>query len=102
MAICAPGEDPDGPGFYLVDDADGRFVVDRDFGVVSLKDAPTFEDARGQVHAVRLNVREPSGLVYDLTLQLRVSGMVPQVVGHEAENAALLSAAAADITDRPL
>ena len=90
MAMCAPPDEPAAPGFYLLDDADGRFVVDRDFGVVSLKDAATLERERGQIRAVRLKVLEASGLSYELELQLRITGVVPQVVGQEAQAAALL------------
>lgn len=80
MAMCAP---PDEPGFYLLDDADGRFVVDREWGLVSLKDEATLASERGAVHAVLLKVVEPSGEVYELALRLRISGLVPQVVGDE-------------------
>ena len=39
MEIAAPRAQAfETPGFYLIDDAGGRFVVDRDFGVVSLAD----------------------------------------------------------------
>lgn len=88
MSICAPG---DKPGFSLLDDAEGRFVVDREFGVVSLKDAAIVGRELGEVRTVRLRVVEPSGLRYELNLPLRITGVVPQVVGHEDEAAELLS-----------
>lgn len=70
-------------GFYLADDAGGRFVVDREFGVVSLRDETLLSAELGQVHAVQLRVVESSGHSYVMDLQLRVTGMVPQMVGAE-------------------
>jgi|CXWL01.1.fsa_nt_gi hypothetical protein len=80
LAMFAP---PDEPGFYLLDDAGGRFVVDREWGLVSLKDAATLAAELGAEHAVLLKVVEPSGDIYELALRLRLSGLVPQVVGNE-------------------
>lgn len=77
MAMCAPA---DAPGFFLLDDCGGRFVVDREFGFISVKDEVTLEAERGSIRAVRLKVIEPSGESYELALRLRVSGRVPQVV----------------------
>jgi hypothetical protein len=71
------------PGFYLADDAGGRFVVDREFGVVSLRDETLLAAEQGQVRAVQLRVVESSGHSYVMDLQLRVTGMVPQMVGAE-------------------
>jgi len=79
LAACAH----DRPGFYLVDDAGGRFVVDREFGVVSLRDEALLAAERGQVHEVRLRVVESTGDSYLLDLKLSVTGMAPQVVGAE-------------------
>jgi hypothetical protein len=79
LAACAH----DRPGFYLADDAGGRFVVDREFGVVSLRDEGLLAVERGQVHGVRLRVVESTGDSYLLDLKLRVTGMVPQMVGAE-------------------
>jgi hypothetical protein len=84
MAMCAP---PDRPGFYLLDDAGGRFVVDPEFGFISLKDDAIFEAERGQVRTARLKVVEHSGACYELTLRLRISGRVPQMVADAEENA---------------
>jgi hypothetical protein len=78
LAACAPQQ---APGFYLLDDARGRFVVDRAWGLISLRDEATLERERGQVHPVRLQVVEPSGNMYEITLRLAVDGMVPQLVG---------------------
>ena len=85
LAACAT---PDGPGFYLLDDANGRFVVDREFGMVMLRDEALLERERNTIHRVRLRVIEASGQSYDLDLKLRLTGAVPQVVGHEEEAAA--------------
>jgi hypothetical protein len=93
FALVAPREDtltpaaaaPDfaTPGFYLIDDAGGRFQVDRDFGVISLKDESILETEHNAVHTARLRVIEQSGASYVLEMQLRLTGRVPQMVGAE-------------------
>lgn len=75
-ACAAPHE----PGFYLLDDADGRFVIDRDFGVVSLRSDALLEAERDAVHLARVLVIEQSGERYELALRLKLTGMVPQAV----------------------
>jgi len=70
-------------GFYLVDDAGGRFTIDREMGVVSLRDAATLERERFAIHTVRVNVIEQSGHSYEMEMQLRLTGLVPQMVGAE-------------------
>jgi len=91
MALCMPKDDEaaDAPGFYLLDDADGRFDIDRDFGVVSLKDEGMLEREAGAIHSVRLRVVEPSGANYELSMRLRLTGRIPRMVGGE-ENDILL------------
>lgn len=79
LAACAN----DRPGFYLADDADGRFVVDREFGVVSLRDETLLADEFGAIHGVTLRVVQADGDSYLLDLKLRVTGIVPQMVGAE-------------------
>ena len=78
-------EDPrrDAPGFYLLDDAGGRFVVDPDFGFASLRDEATLQTERGAVHLARLRVVEPSGEEYVLEMRLKITGRVPQMLGPE-------------------
>ncbi|MEZ5994358.1 MAG: hypothetical protein R3C25_01245 [Hyphomonadaceae bacterium] len=71
------------PGFYLLDDAQGRFEIDRAIGVISLKDEGLLASERGAIHAVRLRVIEPSGARYEMDMQLRLTGRVPQMVGAE-------------------
>lgn len=84
MASVAPSETAaDEPGFYLLNDANGRFAVDRDLGVVTLADDSILQAERNSVHPVRLRVVEASGSAYELDLQLRISGRVPQMVGAE-------------------
>ena len=84
MEIAAPrAEAFETPGFYLLDDAGGRFTVDRDFGVVSLADETLIVTERGQVHRVELKVVEASGATYNMEMRLRVTGRVPQMVGAE-------------------
>lgn len=92
MAYLAPADDlivsaaaPElaTPGFYLIDDCGGRFVIDRDMGVVSLADESVLARDRGAVFPVRLRVIEHSGASYDMDLRLRLTGRVPQVLGAE-------------------
>jgi len=71
------------PGFYLLDDAGGRFAVDREFGVVSLQSDALLEHEYGAIHSVKLKVVEQSGASYELDMQLRITGHVPQMVGAE-------------------
>jgi hypothetical protein len=69
------------PGFYLSDNAGGRFVVDRDTGLVTLADPSLIEREADAVHRVRLRVIENSRERYEIDLNLRVTGDVPQLVG---------------------
>lgn len=98
LAIAAPtaaAPDVTAPGFYLLDDVGGRFEVDRDFGVISLKDESILAREHGAVYKVRLRVIEHSGSSYDMEMQLRLTGRVPQMVGAE-DNAFLIGLAAGD------
>lgn len=70
-------------GYFLLDDAGGRFIVDREMGVVMLRDETLLTREHDAVCPARLRVVEPSGVSYDLDLQLRITGRVPQVVGSE-------------------
>ena len=97
------------PGFYMLDDADGRFVVDREFGFVSVANDEVLARDLDSVHAVALRVVEQSGDSYRLDLQLRITGRVPQMVGAEdfglaapgAEQSAPVEAAAAPPRAQP-
>lgn len=71
------------PGFYLLDDANGRFAIDREMGIVTLADDSILQSERNAVHGVRLRVIEPSGVTYELEMRLRISGRVPQMIGAE-------------------
>ena len=84
LSFCGPPpEAMDAPGFYLLNDADGRFVIDRDWGVISLADEGLLDRERGAIHVARLRVVEQSGESYELDLKLRLSGRVPQLVADE-------------------
>lgn len=101
LAFAAPratGPDIANAGFYLIDDADGRFEIDREMGVVSLKDEATLERERFAIHAVRVRVIEPSGESYEMELKLRLTGRVPQMVG--AEEFAMLASMADGLADQ--
>lgn len=71
------------PGFYLLDDADGRFTVDRHMGVISIASDALLDAEYNAVHEVRLHVVEQSGASYDLPMKLRVTGRIPSMVGAE-------------------
>lgn len=85
MAYVAPQTpiEPPAPGFYLLNDGNGRFVIDRDMGIVTLADDSILQTERNSVHAARLRVVEPSGAAYELDMQLRITGRVPQMIGAE-------------------
>jgi hypothetical protein len=83
IAPTAAAPDDGQPGYFLMDDAGGRFTVDRETGVVMLRDETLLTREHGAVYPARLRVVEPSGASYDLDLQLRITGRVPQVVGAE-------------------
>jgi hypothetical protein len=72
-----------GPGFALIDDAEGRFVVDSITGVISLSDDAMLARELGAVHVARLRVIEQSGERYEIELKLRLSGRIPQLVSQE-------------------
>jgi hypothetical protein len=98
LAIAAPSAAaPDfaTPGFYLLDDVGGRFDVDREFGVITLKDEGILATERGAIHSVRLRVIEQSGASYDMDIRLRLTGRVPQMVGAE-DNAFLIGLASGE------
>ncbi|MEJ0058577.1 MAG: hypothetical protein WDM79_02840 [Terricaulis sp.] len=80
LAECAFEEGNTAPGYYLADDAGGRFVVDHETGVISLADDSVLTFEAGSVHRACLSVIEPSGIAYELTLHLKLSGRVPQMV----------------------
>ncbi len=86
------------PGFYLIDDCNGRFSVDRETGVVSLQHEHLLSIEGGAIHPVHLRVIEKSGGHYDLKLRLRMTCRVPQIAGAE-ENDALAGLAAAPLRD---
>lgn len=78
-----PPAPPEAPGFTLLDDCGGRFVVDRAFGFISLSDESWLAREAGAVHTARLRVVEPSGASYEMDVPLRLTGMAPRVVGAE-------------------
>lgn len=71
------------PGFYLIEDAQGRFTVDRHMGVISLANEALIDSEHNAVHAVRLHVVEQSGASYELEMKLRITGRIPSMVGAE-------------------
>lgn len=70
------------PGHYLIDDAGGRFRIDRASGLISLKDAALLDHEPDAIHAVRLRVVEPSGQAYEMRLRLQITGPTPLVCGY--------------------
>ena len=41
---------PTAPGFYLLDDANGRFAIDREMGIVTLTDNSILQTERNAIH----------------------------------------------------
>lgn len=89
IAVPSAAAEFTAPGFYLIDDAQGRFEIDRDFGVISLRDESILAREHGATCTARVRVIEPSGASYDMDMQLRLTGRVPQMVGAE-DNAFLI------------
>ncbi len=83
MAPSAAAPELETAGFYLVDDAGGRFEIDRDMGIISLRDESLLETERFAIHIVRMRVIERSGANYEMEMKLRLTGRVPQMVGAE-------------------
>ena len=86
------------PGFYLLDDANGRFTIDRDTGIVSLQHDNLLTLEAGAIHPVHIRCVEFSGNSYELKFRLRMTGRVPQIAGAE-ENDMLAGIAAAPLLD---
>lgn len=86
------------PGFYLVDDCNGRFTIDQAIGVVSLAHEHLLTLEAGAVHVARVRVVEMSGASYEMNLKLRMTGRVPQIVGGE-DNDFLAGLASGPIVD---
>lgn len=82
--IGLPDVAADGPGFTLIDDAGGRFAIERETGIISLAHDDILEREHGAVFGVRVHVQEPSGETYELHLRLRIDGRVPQIAENEA------------------
>lgn len=97
----APAPMPTEPGFYLIDDAQGRFEIDRASGVISVKDEELLKREFGAVHEARIKVVEISGAFYDMKFQLRLTGRVPQMQG-SSENDALTALAAMPDMEAPI
>jgi hypothetical protein len=93
-----PKPAPDAPGFYLLDDCNGRFVIDQSIGVITLAHDHLLTLEAGAVHTARVRVVEMSGAIYEMNMRLRMTGRVPQIVGHE-DNDALAALAAAPLVD---
>lgn len=86
------------PGFYLLDDANGRFTIERDTGIVTLAHEHLLSIESGAVHPVRIRVVEMSGASYELNMRMRMTGRVPQIAGAE-ENDGLAGLAASPLLD---
>jgi hypothetical protein len=76
------------PGFSLADDADGRFVIDRETGIISVFNEALVAREPHAVHAARIRVVERDGGAYEFAIRLKITGPVPQVVGEYSFDAA--------------
>ncbi len=81
------GDDPLAPGYTLLDDAGGRFAIERETGIISVLHDDTLLTDAGRTFAVTLRCVERSGITYAQTFQVRVTGRVPQIVGDGANEA---------------
>ena len=81
------------PGFYLLDDASGRFAIDRETGVISVAHDHLLASEAGAIHPVHIKVIEGSGASYEQHFSLRITGRVPQLAGHEDDALGALAAA---------
>lgn len=79
----AAAPDQKAPGFYLIDDAGGRFEIDREMGIISVRDESILASERLAIHVVRMRVTERTGHSYEMDMRLRLTGRVPQMVGAE-------------------
>lgn len=83
-AFDAPApRDGGAPGFSLLDDAGGRFAIDRDTGIITLLDGELLTTEANTLHPVHVRVVEPSGSTYELRFKLRMTGLIPQIAGAE-------------------
>ena len=101
MAPSAAEPELETAGFYLVDDAGGRFEIDREMGIISLRDESLLETERFAIHVVRMRVIERSGANYEMEMKLRLTGRVPQMVGAEDALFDIPGAEAAPVTETP-
>jgi hypothetical protein len=96
------GDDPLAPGYTLLDDANGRFAIERETGIISVLRDDTLAADAGRTFAVTLRCVERSGMTYTQTLQLRVTGRVPQIVGDAANDALSMFASGSVWDDAPI
>jgi hypothetical protein len=82
-AASLPEPSQDGPGFFLIDDAGGRFAIERETGIITLAHDDILARESGAVFGARVRVQEPSGETYELQLRLRIDGHVPQIAENE-------------------
>jgi hypothetical protein len=98
-AFSPPSEDPD---FVLLDDADGRFVVDPRSGLICVASEDVLERDRGSVHSVRLETREAFGSRFVMTLRLKLTGLVPTMARDDEPTVFHAEAAPASPLSAPL
>lgn len=72
------------PGFALIDDANGRFVIDAESGFVSVAHEDIVAREHGSTHVVRIRVRESSGESYEMDMRLTITGIVPRMTGADS------------------
>lgn len=72
------------PGFTLIDDANGRFVIDAESGFVSVAHEDIVAREHGATHSVRIRVVESAGESYEMEMRLTITGIVPRMAGADA------------------
>lgn len=97
-AFSPRAEDPD---FVLLNDADGRFVVDPRSGLICVASEAVLERDRGNIYKVRLETREAFGSRYTMTLRLKISGLVPSMARDDEPLVQLAEAASEPEVQEP-
>jgi hypothetical protein len=79
LALNAPWPGVDASRFELLEDADGRFVIDEATGRIELSDPKIAAVEPGAVHPVRIRISNPLG-DYEAAFHLRIADRLPVAV----------------------
>ncbi len=99
--LAEPSEAALAPAFALADDCGGRFIVDPDTGFISVASDEIVARDHGRTFAPRLRVHETNGDVYELSVRLTITGIVPQTAEADGFGAFAIEPAAPAIEPAP-